>query len=173
MKTASLLLLLLTSTTLYSQNPGPAPCSSPEYHQFDFWIGDWEVWGQADTVVGYNQVEQILGTCVIMENWTGKGGSTGKSFNLYNQRTGEWEQTWVDNAGSKIDFHGKYSDGVLDMTSEGTGRDGKPYIFRLRFWNNDDGSVRQLWESTRDDGETWNVLFDGLYKQKKQKKPKK
>ncbi|MDT8322375.1 MAG: hypothetical protein RQ826_17815 [Xanthomonadales bacterium] len=27
----------------------------------------------------------------------------------------------------------------------------------------DDGSVRQLWEVSRDDGSNWSVLFDGHY----------
>jgi hypothetical protein len=26
-----------------------------------------------------------------------------------------------------------------------------------------DGTVRQLWESTSDEGRTWTVLFDGRY----------
>jgi len=36
-------------------------------------------------------------------------------------------------------------------------------IQRIAWSVNDDGSVRQLWESTADGGVTWTVQFDGKY----------
>jgi hypothetical protein len=37
---------------------------------------------------------------------------------------------------------------------------------RLTFFNNPDGTVRQLWESSNDEGKTWQVAFDGLYRKR-------
>lgn len=158
-----LILVSLFSFGLYAQNA--APCSSPEYRQFDFWIGDWDVYS-GDSIVGHNRVDLINGKCVIMENWTGKGGSTGNSFNLYNRKTKRWEQTWVDNVGSSIVFSGHYKDGTMALTGNDIARDGKPVMYKLTFWNNDDGTVRQLWEASKTKGKEWSVLFDGLYKKK-------
>jgi hypothetical protein len=33
--------------------------------------------------------------------------------------------------------------------------------------NGDDGTVRQVWEKSKDDGQTWNAVFDGVYTKKK------
>jgi hypothetical protein len=37
---------------------------------------------------------------------------------------------------------------------------------RITWTANADGSVRQLWESSKDDGATWSVAFDGLYRRR-------
>ena len=34
---------------------------------------------------------------------------------------------------------------------------------RISWTPNEDGSVKQLWEASQDGGESWNVIFDGLY----------
>jgi hypothetical protein len=40
-------------------------------------------------------------------------------------------------------------------------------VQRIAWSVNDDGSVRQLWESTDDAGKTWTVQFDGRYIRRK------
>lgn len=161
----SSVLFLLLFVPAIAQTP-PA-CSSEEFRQFDFWVGDWEVWS-GDSIVGWNKVELVLDQCVIMENWTGKGASRGKSFNLYNRQTEEWEQTWVDNFGTVIHFRGEYNSEKrrLVMEGEGIAQNGKDVEYRLTFWNNEDGTVRQLWQASRAKGRNWVTLFDGLYKKK-------
>ncbi len=47
-------------------------------------------------------------------------------------------------------------------------KEGNPYINRITWTPNKDKSVRQLWEITKDDGTTWTVAFDGLYKLKEE-----
>lgn len=150
-----------------NQTPPPPPCSTPEFRQFDFWVGDWEVYSN-EKLVGTNKVELILGDCVIQENWEGKGGSVGKSFNTYDAQKGVWSQVWVDNGGNRIDFSGKYEDGKMALTGEGESkRNPRQRVhYKLTFFNNDDGTVRQLWEASYDK-EQWNTIFDGLYVKKK------
>jgi hypothetical protein len=54
--------------------PPPAPCSSPEHRQFDFWIGDWRVSKPDGTFVGMNRITREYGNCVVHEHYaTGKG----------------------------------------------------------------------------------------------------
>ena len=57
-----------------------SPCSNPVFRAFDFWIGHWQV-GNDTSTVGYNRVEVILDSCVLLENWRGTSPSRGKSFN--------------------------------------------------------------------------------------------
>ena len=43
---------------------------------------------------------------------------------------------------------------------------GESVVDRIAWTNNGDGTVRQVWEKSKDDGESWNAVFDGLYKKK-------
>ncbi len=157
----------VTATAL-AQTPQPQapPCAAPEYRQFDFWIGDWEVY-VGENFAGTNRVDRILDGCVLMENWVGSKGGKGHSFNVYDSQTGKWEQTWVDNGGGVVHFYGNYAEGKMALAGTTYGAKGEPQPTKLTFWNNADGTVRQLWESSADAGKTWTVLFDGLYKKKK------
>lgn len=167
MKKLYLLFLALFCGSVLLAQPSTPPCQSPEYRQMDFWIGDWEVFDPSGQLVGTNRIDQILGTCVLMENWVGKGGSVGHSFNIYNRQTQRWEQTWVDNSGAAIYFHGSWKEDHMDYRSESTARDGKPVLFQMTFTPQENGDVRQLWTASRDGGDSWNTLFDGTYRKKK------
>ncbi|MEM1318690.1 MAG: hypothetical protein AAGG75_00470 [Bacteroidota bacterium] len=158
-------LLLVSLPFVAAQNT--APCSSAAHQQFDFWVGDWEVYNtQADTVVGYNKIKRILNSCVIEENWTGKSGSVGKSFNTYNPQDSTWNQIWVDNVGSRFEFSGRYHDQIMDLAGEVDSPQGK-VLFTLKFHNQQsEGTVRQVWKMSRDGGKNWQLLFDGTYKKK-------
>lgn len=143
----------------------PSPCSGAEYRQFDFWIGNWTVFSN-DEEAGTNSVEPILGGCAIQENWqgTGPGGVSGTSFNIYDRANDQWHQTWVDSSGTLLELDGGLVAGSMVLQGERPAADGAgTATHRITFTPNPDGSVRQLWEASSD-GETWTVLFDGLYK---------
>jgi hypothetical protein len=62
-------ILLLAAAPLAAQQPSP-PCSAPEYRQFDFWAGSWNVFNPSGQQVGTNTIERTLGGCVLHEQWT-------------------------------------------------------------------------------------------------------
>ncbi|HVG17588.1 MAG TPA: hypothetical protein VNI02_00940 [Blastocatellia bacterium] len=160
-----------TTTPASSQAPAAAtarPCRDSEaYRQLDFWVGEWEVQGPKGKTAGSSSVQLILGDCVVFENWTGAGGYTGKSFNLYDAATRKWKQFWVDDRGGTLEFTGEFKDGAMRYTGESTAQDGKPVMDRLTFFPLAEGRVRQLWEQSPDKGKTWNTVFDGTYIRKK------
>ncbi len=150
------------------QTPPPSPCKTrPEYRQFDFWVGEWDVTNPRGQQAGVNSVQLILGDCVVFENWTGAGGGHGKSFNVYNAAKGKWQQTWVDNSGGVLELLGEYKDDQMRFTGETVGRGGAKTLERLTFTKLGDGRVRQFWEQSTDGGKTWTVAFDGTYVRKK------
>lgn len=61
----------------------PAPCSAPEYRQFDFWIGRWNVYGPDGRLAGTNDVTREFDGCVgrprrgagIRHGWTARVAS--------------------------------------------------------------------------------------------------
>ena len=143
--------------------PKPAPCSSAENAEFDFWVGDWKVSLPDGKPAGTSHVEKILGGCVVFENWYGAGGAfAGKSFNTWDPRQRTWNQVWVDNAGSTIHFSGTRKGDVMDMSGTDSTDEGTVY-YQMSYTLNADGTVRQLWQQSSD-GEQWETIFDGLYR---------
>jgi len=140
-------------------------CESSEHRQFDFWVGHWEVFGPAGKKVGENTIELIADGCALLEQWTGNGGVTGKSLNIYDVVDRRWHQTWVDNSGTLLILAGQLVDRSMVMSMSGPSpTDAKATVLQRITWTPaSDGSVRQLWELSSDAGKTWTVLFDGRY----------
>ena len=162
--------LLLITSSGFAQQAQTRCQSNPQYRQFDFWIGEWEVKNNQDQVVGQSRIELILGECVIFENWTGGTGTyTGKSFNYYSVIDGKWHQKWIDNQGIPIEFVGTYDADAKTMnyTGEGVGQGGVKLMYKLTFYHLADDHVRQHWEASTDEGKTWATSFDGHYWKKK------
>ena len=140
----------------------PPPCDSPEHHQFDFWIGDWQVHRPDGALAGINRITREYGGCVIHERYaTGKGYS-GESLNVYDAARKVWHQTWVDDSGLLLTIEGRWNG--KSMVLEGLAPDSSGAMVKQRItWTpNADGTLRQLWESTDAKG-AWTVLFDGKY----------
>lgn len=160
----SVFALLLPAQTS-AQSPSDKACQSEEQHQFDFWIGDWEVFLPNGQKAGENRIERIAGGCALLENWVGHGGVFGTSLNFYDRDRGLWHQTWVDNSGEPLILNGSFARPQMVLLSEPIGASGKPVPTRQRItWTpQGDGSVRQHWESSSDNGATWTTAFDGKY----------
>jgi hypothetical protein len=164
------LLPLFIGAAAFAQAP-KSPClTNPVYRQFDFWIGDWDVYGINGKKAGDSKIELILDSCIILENWKSANGNyAGKSFNTYNSTTGQWQQTWVDNAGGSTE----YLEGQLDGTKMIFRT--KPFSFsndtvavrRLSFYHLSRDKVRQHGEITKDNGASWKTEYDLEYRRRK------
>jgi len=156
--------VMLLSVPVAAQQQRKPPCSQPEARQFDFWVGDWEVHANGK-VVGHNHISRIQGNCTVFEEYSAAGNAyEGKSFNYYDPADGLWHQVWVDNSGLRLSLSGRFGDGHMQMSGPRSNPEGEKVIDRITWTPNDDGSVRQLWETSKDDGTTWEVAFDGLYR---------
>ncbi|MFA6984790.1 MAG: hypothetical protein WC213_01105 [Arenimonas sp.] len=175
MRAFVLLILLLMSTSVSATDapvapPAPGSCAGTAHRQFDFWLGEWVVTGKAGKIAGHSRIEAILGACVIAEHWSSASGKgDGKSFNLYNRQSGQWEQFWVDGQGTRLLLSGGLVDGRMVLSGRQLKPDAATGLVqqeRISWTPNGDGSVRQLWESSRDGGKTWAVVFDGMYRRR-------
>jgi len=149
--------------------PPPAACAAPEFRQFDFWLGDWNVHDATGALAGTNLVTRELDGCVVQEHWVAAGTppQRGSSFNTWVPGTRKWHQTWVDSTGGFLLLDGEMKDGVMTLGGETTGRDGRIVRHRIAWSVRPAGGIRQLWEQSRDGGQTWRVAFDGTYVRKK------
>ncbi len=139
-----------------------AVCEQPAYRQFDFWIGEWTVTAN-DKLAGHNRISQDFNNCVLREQYITPSGYRGESFNIYDQTTGKWYQTWVDNGGTLLRLEGGLEGKAMVLSGPGKTSQGESIIHRITWTPNDDATVRQHWQLSKDDGKTWSTLFDGLY----------
>ena len=143
------------------------PCQADERHRaFDFWIGEWTV-KQNGQFAGTSSVQPILEHCTIFEQWESASGTFGKSFNYYDPGHDHWRQIWIGDSGSFIEFTGEARDGGIFYTAETIDpADGSVTLHKFEFTVIDEGGVRQYWETSTDDGETWQSIWDGRYERK-------
>jgi len=165
-KIPPLLAFILFSTFLIAQNSN-CKCCTEKHSEFDFWIGTWEVSNSNGTKAGENTIKKIQGDCVLQENWSSATpGYTGTSNNFYNNKTKQWEQIWIDNQGQSLHLKGnKVGNQMILRTDDEKNSEGKTFFHRITWTDNEDGTVRQLWETITEDKEI-TVAFDGLYKRK-------
>jgi hypothetical protein len=159
MKPVIILAMMLMAIFVSAQNNNSSLCTSAKAHEFDFWMGEWIVYQNgSDKIVGYNTVTSVAGGCGIQENWRDvTGRSIGTSLNKYAFRREKWQQFWIDNSGLTLELEGHYADNKMILSNPTN---------RITWFNNTDGTVRQFWEQSPDNGQTWTVAFDGLYKKK-------
>jgi hypothetical protein len=140
-------------------------CTAAEYRQFDFWLGDWEVRNPDGKVVGHNRLTPTLQGCALHESWEGIDGSRGNSYSTWSSVDRLWHQFWVDNSGTLLDLAGTLEGRrmVLSGTRPSIKNPGTIVHHRISWEPLDNGTVRQLWEVSTDQGTTWKVLFDGIY----------
>ena len=143
--------------------PGAA-CTAPEHHEFDFWIGDWDVHGPQGKLAGRNRITSVHDGCALEEQWSGQGGVTGSSLTSYDASRRQWHQTWVDNSGGVLLLDGAFQGGRMTLRGEAAPQPGAtPAQQRVTWQALPDGRVRQHWESSNDGGSTWATVFDGYY----------
>ena len=155
--------LVVVSERTPAQTAAPRACTAAEHRQFDFWVGRWDVYGPKGKKAGENRIEVIADGCALLEQWTGSGGFNGKSLNIYDSGDRRWHQTWVDSSCTLLMLTGGLveRDMVLSSVAPSPSDPRKTVQQRITWTPAADGSVRQLWESSADDGKSWTVLFDG------------
>jgi len=140
-----------------------------KYHQFDFWMGKWNVYKIGEEKVsGKSEIESIIDSVGILENYaTPDGKYSGKSLNKYNPAKERWEQYWIDNSGLTLYLVGGIVDGKMILDDLQTG-DAKAGFNQIIWQILPDGEVQQTWNVSMDDGKTWKTVFDGIYKKRKE-----
>lgn len=166
-----LVMLIFPLYNLIAQNESD---TDAKYREFDFWVGEWVVFrtGTGDTL-GFSKIDTIVHGFAIQETYqSAKSKYSGTSINKYNPVTGQWEQYYVDNTGLTLHLKGRKKGNSMVLENQLETDDGT-LGNRITWAEQKDGSVQQIWEQSSDNGESWNKIFDGLYKKKKAGKSKK
>jgi tetratricopeptide (TPR) repeat protein len=147
-----------------------SPCMGDSASRaFDFWVGEWDVYvnGTAQ-LAGRSRIDRVSGGCAILENWAGNTSffaapSDGKSLNFVDPATRKWRQVWMGSGGGLTTYEdGEYRDGALRFVYDNVTPRGR-VKGRFMFFNLGPNRVRQLQESTPDEGKTWQTVYDFIY----------
>ena len=142
-------------------NRNAHPCQlSPGYRQFDYWLGEWdvEIGGQK---FAHSSIQLVLDECVIFENYTDAKGYAGKSFSIWDATTKKWEQRYVDTTGAFHTWTGGLENGRMVFYWKTN------VLQRMIYEKEGPDRVRQLIDSSSDDGKTWTPSYNGLYIRRK------
>ena len=149
------------ATDRASAAPKPTACSAPEYRQFDFWAGNWDVFDVGSPAkVAHARVYLILDGCVLREDYQGADGHQGQSFSIYDSTRKVWHQSWVTNRGELLTIEGKFEAGAIVMTGEDRV---KGALVRGE-WKPQHDDVRETAVTSNDGGKTWKPWFDLVFR---------
>ena len=162
-------LLLFFALSMLASMTASAACDAPEFHHFDFWIGEWEVTvpegvPNAGKPLGRNRIERISAGCGLQENWTGSSGFEGKSLNGWDAVHRTWRQFLVGSDGTVLQLAGAREGEAMVMRGEMPAAKGGVQQQRITWTPRSDGSVIQHWETSDDSGATWATSFLGVYR---------
>jgi hypothetical protein len=138
-------------TMALEQTTAPATCDTPQHHQLDFWVGNWQVFDAAtNQLVALERVEKHSEGCIVQENLTfltDMYRRPGVKYRLagigVNRFDGEhWLQMWADNQWGAIFLRGAPdADGNMVFVTVIPSR---KRDVKLVYENHPDGTVRIL-----------------------------
>ena len=148
------------------QSPNSAPCAAPEYRQFDFWLGDWDVFEREGvTKAARVRVDRILDGCVLHESYEDPKGLRGESFTIYDRSRKVWHQSWVTNKGQLLSIEGQMRAGEMVLSGSYRAKSGEETLVRGT-WKPAGDIVRETAFTSTDRGKTWKPWFDLLFRRR-------
>lgn len=149
---------------VHATGAGAAHCQDAAYHQFDFWLGDWDTFDSdapAKPSVARNHVDAILDGCALRETYEQADGLSGQSLTIYDAGRKLWHQTWVTNRGQLLVMEGPQQGKRIVLS--GIDRQHQDAPIRVSWEPVADG-VREIATTSHDHGKSWQPVFDIVFR---------
>jgi len=139
-------------------------CASAEYHQFDFWVGDWDVFDHdhPGSPVAHAVVRAQLGGCVITEDFKNTPGSEGMSLSAYDAYRKQWQQSWVSNRPQVLFLTGHARGAAMTLSGREATAAGSQLVRGT--WAKIDGGGRETAVVSEARGKSWKPWFDLVFR---------
>ena len=162
---AAVALILAAPAAAQTAPPPPPACDSAEHRQFDFWLGDWDVY-RTDTnqLVAHSLIEKLYAGCAVRENWLPVGGTGGGSLNSWRPAEKRWRQTWTGSGNNWNEYAGGIEGGVMVLTGKSVSAAGAVTPVRMTYEAKADGSVVQTGYQSADGGKGWSLTYQYAYR---------
>lgn len=153
---------VFSATTLSGAEQSQLHATAPQ-DQFDFMIGNWLVRDASGRVIATASVSKAYAGCVLVEKWRGAANS-GESLGVigYQPASRTWHRDYIDNRRVVLSMEGQMEGAAMVMT----GKDYQTDITRLHrvTWTpTSGGKVEELWQTSVDDGQSWQDHFFGVF----------
>jgi hypothetical protein len=151
--------------TAHPRAAAPPPCATDSnYQRLAFWVGDWEVLDSTGAHYATQRVHAVIDACAITAEWAGGVGDRGISLSAFDARTAEWRQVYVSN---QVPVPLSVTLRRSDPSYGGPGLRFIPLVdapagsseTRVTIMPASDHRVMELFESSRDGGKTWRLVF--------------
>lgn len=128
----------------------------------DFLLGTWDAVGASGEVEGRVVVESLLNGCLLVETSRAPGGADSVGYWLFDPLAEQWRVTRADAEGRVYRLQGRARQNELSVAGEAVDAGGQTTLLRgtRRL---EAGRIRQTWEASTDDGESWAELWRGDY----------
>lgn len=137
---------------------------NPENRQLDYWLGNWRIGAEGSSINAHSTVILSLDKCLVVENWDGGRGHSGRNVFGYSADDKNWYGMFADNEGRVHIFtSGKVSSGSAEFEGTSRGPGGATVLNRVKVIRLNPNKVEQTWEKSTDNGATWNLAFRGEY----------
>ena len=139
-------------------------CTAPEYHQFDFWLGDWDAFDADNPAkpVARARITRILDGCVLLEDYEDTNGHHGQSFSVYDASRKAWHQSWVTNRGELLVIEGRFQAGEMLLNGSDLKNGSERGVRGV--WKPVAGGVSETAVTSTDGGKTWQPWFDLVFR---------
>ena len=108
---------------LLAAAPATAACTAADNNAFDFWLGEWNVYGPKGKLAGRNSIKKEYDGCVVHERYETERGYRGESLNMYDPARKVWHQTWVDSSGLLLILEGGPQNGAMVLLGQTAGKE--------------------------------------------------
>ena len=141
-------------------------------NDFDFFIGSWKVhhrklkellkssteWDEFESTVVDRAIMGGIGNLEEMIFEREAGRLYGTSLSIFNSKSGEWSQYWVDSASTvlQLPMVGKFKNGVGEFFSEDEFEDRK-VLARALWYDITENSCKWEQALSEDEGRTWET----------------
>lgn len=140
------------------------------HKQFDFWIGEWNVYDTTGQLVGENKIERIEQGCALKESWLSTKGNTGTSLNYFDSKDSSWHQLWISVSGNSLTLKGSLNKEGSMVLKSGYSLRPAPnsgyYMDQISWTHNPDSTVTQWWQRIDRQSKRSTTIFKGVYKRK-------
>jgi hypothetical protein len=155
--------LLTLLFALATQHIAPS-CSTPHHREFDYFIGNYNVFDKTGKQIGTDEVTSEMDGCALLERWHGRTVQ-GVGYSGYDDTRKQWVQTFFQNDGTVLIFRGNMTkDGILiagiDYPKPGITEENRVLFRPLS------NGFEEYWTASTDSGRTWHVVFDGFFRRR-------
>lgn len=179
-----LLLVLVLPVAGRGQEARRSGCDAPIHHEFDFWIGTWDITqtihgpgGEPETYAARNVVRPAAGGCALVERWAGTvrfpwagmaepDSLHGLSVRYVDPADGRWRIEWMDDRRPAFGapFVGGFEDGVGTFERGGVTAAGDSLVSRIVFRPVTPDSVEWRLSISTDRGASWAPLWEMTFR---------